>query len=365
MNNYRLYACEKCFNDKRILELIKEKQSKGDCQWCGAKDVFVISIDELGPVFRDAASIYVETGDTTGDDIGFLLQGDWEIFSDEIENNSLAHDMTIEILEAGLHPKDSTDYPDYRAYFQHAESELEEEWEERINKLLSGKPVDKVNTEDDISGRLEFACEDLARDYEKGSIFYRARIHKDRARSDKFELTELGAPPPDKTPAGRANKKGIPVLYLASDDNTALSEVRAWKGAAVAIARMKLCRRLTLIDLIEPRPSESPFFEEHLNWKIQLAGLFQMLADELSRPVMAHEQEKHYMPSQHLCDLLKSFNYDGVIFPSAMGSGHNLVLFKPIDAEPLDVTYYRVQGVRFQYELLNEYEDIYEEWPYS
>lgn len=367
MNDQRLYACEWCFSDESLREWIRENGTRGECQWCGSQDVFIVSIFELGSLFRDAASIYVETGDTSGDDIAFLLQGDWDIFSEKIEEapGDLMRDMTIDILEAGVDPGDAVDLPDYHGYFKSEELELEEEWEEKIIALLSGEPLEAIQNEDELPSRLAVACEDLAGDYEQGYIFYRARIHKDRSRDDRFAPTELGAPPPDKTPAARANRAGEPVLYLSSDADTALSEVRAWKGAAVAIAQMRLCRRLFLVNLLELKSPESPFFEENLRWKLQLDGLFRKFAEELSRPVMPHEQDQLYLPGQHLCELIKRYRYDGVAFPSAMGRGYNVVLFNPSDAEPLEVTYFRINEVTFQFEVLDEHEEIYEEWPYD
>ncbi len=363
----RLYACERCFKDERLREWIIEQRTRGDCQWCGSQDVFIVPIFELGSIFRDAASIYVETDDTSGDDIAYLLQGDWEVFSEDIEEapDNLMRDMTIEILETGMDPKDAVDFPDYHGFFRSEEPWLEEEWEEKIMALLSGKLLEAMSAQDELPDRLEVACEDLARDYEEGYILYRARIHNDRSRHDRFATRELGAPPSDKTPAARANRAGELLLYLSSDAETALSEVRAWKGAAVAVAKMRLCQRLFLVDLLELKSPESPFFEENLRWKIQLGRLFQRFADELSRPVMPHEQERLYLPSQYLCNLIKIFRYNGVIFPSAMGKGYNVVLFNPSDAEPIEVTYFRVKEIQFEFDILDEHEEIYEEWPYD
>ena len=66
---------------------------------------------------------------------------------------------------------------------------------------------------------------------------------------------------------------------------TALAEVRAWKGMAVAVAKCEVKNRLLVVSLLHYELPKSPFFEELLQWKMQLAELFGRLADELSRPV--------------------------------------------------------------------------------
>lgn len=144
---------------------------------------------------------------------------------------------------------------------------------------------------------LEVACEDLVKEYQEGDILYRARTHKNRSLREKFTLEELGAPSPRNAKASRANRYGEPVLYLASDVETALSEVRAWKGAAVAIAGMRISRRLFLVNLMDFEVPKSPFFEEDLRWKVQLVGLFHRFADDLSRPVIPDEEQHLYLPS--------------------------------------------------------------------
>jgi len=198
--------------------------------------------------------------------------------------------------------------------------------------------------------------------YEEGRTFYRARIHEDRNQKDRFSATDLGAPRPDQMKkAGRVNRAGEPVLYLASDENTALAEKRPWRGAAVAVATMKLRKRSRVIDLLNLKIPKSPFFEEHLAWKLQLAGLFHRLGEELSRPIMPHEEPRLYVPTQHLCDLIRWAGYDGVVYPSAMGPGFNVVLFDPTIAETVDLVYMRVGLVRLDCEEIPSTHEIYEE----
>ena len=372
MNREGSRACHRCFKHKVLIDLIREAGQRGWCDWCGGRNVYVIPLWKLGEVFRHVLNIY-EHSDSGGDQISFLLQEDWEIFSDKIEQgpDNLMQEMTVAILKAGLTAKDYySDYPDFDGDFRREEAWLEDRWDEMAEAFLSGK--ESAFEANDFAGaagdvfpdQMEVAFEDLVTIYEPGKVLYRARIHKDRYRTEMFRLDEMGAPPPDKTLDGRANRAGQPVFYLASDADTALCEVRAWKEAAVALADVKIKRRLLIVDLLNIKTVESPFFDELLAWRLQLGGLFYRLSEELSRPIMAHEEKDLYRSTQYLCDCIKKAGYDGVTFPSAMGKGFNVVVFDPQDAEPIDMKYVRVDKIWPRFRDFGKYEDIYEEGPY-
>jgi len=372
MNQHDSRACHRCFRDKVLVDFIRREGKRSWCDWCGARNVYVVPISVLGDIFREAASVY-GPGDWDDESISFRLQEDWEIFSDRIEeaNDDLMQKMTVAILKAGLDPKELFDHPDYEGGFRREDLWLEEHWDQMAESFLSGKASSVVGsglagtTGHAFPDQMEVAFEDLATIYEPGEVLYRARIHKDRYRKDMFRLDEMGAPPPDRTLDGRANRAGQPVFYLASDADTALCEVRAWKGAAVALADIEIKRRLLIVDLLKIETVESPFFDDLLAWRLQLTGLFYRLAEELSQPVMVHEEKDLYRSTQYLCDCIKKAGYDGVTFPSAMGKGFNIVAFNPRAAEPVDMKYVRVDEMWPHFRDFGKYEDIYEEGPYQ
>lgn len=340
--------------------------------------MYVVPLYELGDIFREAVTIY-QPGEWDDDSISYLLQGDWQVYSNKIERASddLMQEMTVSILKAGIDPKDylSGDYPDFSEGFRRKEARLVDHWHEKAEAYYTGgeKPFAWIPTEGDTFGldyedfpdQLEVAFEDLSTTYGPGKILYRARKHDDRFRPERFRLSEMGAPPPTETPAGRANRKNEPMLYLASDTETALAEVRAWRGIAVAVATFQVKRRLSVVSLLNYAFPKSPFFDDLLEWKIQLGGLFYRLADELSRPVLPREEDKIYFSTQYLCDWVKKSGYDGIEYPSAMGSGHNIVLFNSDDAEPIEVKYVCITGSEHSYRELSYHDLIYDEGPFD
>jgi len=154
-------------------------------------------------------------------------------------------------------------------------------------------------------------------------------------------------------------------LYVASDEKTALCEIRAWKGAAVAIASIRVQNQINFVSLLQKVEIESPFFDELIEWRVGLAELFYRLAEELSLPVTPHEENDLYLSTQYLCDWIKKSSYIGVEFPSAMGPGHNLVFFDTSAAIPVEIKYVRVNETDFTHSVLDEHEEIYEEHPYE
>jgi hypothetical protein len=119
---------------------------------------------------------------------------------------------------------------------------------------------------------------------------------------------------------------------------------------------MKIRRRLWLIDLSQLRPVKSPFFEDLLRWRLDLANLLYRLGQDMARPVMPHEQEILYKPTQLLALMIQATGHDGCIYPSAMGSGKNYVLFDTQAAEVLNIEHVRVTSATFFSKPLSPYE---------
>ena len=381
MIKYDEIVCTECFNDEELKEIILENDEIDDCPWCGAKNVNVIPIIELGDLFRQVAEIYqpvnIHYEYQIGDPISHLMQEDWNIFSDKITESAdnLMDELMIAILEAGTDPKDDVDLPNYNGSFERKEPWLEENWDLYIEKMLKEKirlRAENYNLSDEGINLynpdfIEVAFEEATKEYRSGTIFYRARIHKERKRVHRYDKSEMGAPPTiDINEAGRVNSKDEIVLYMSSKDKTAISEVRPWKGAAVAVAKMKLQKTITVIDLLKRKKIKSPFFEDMLDWKLQVNGLFYRFAEDLSRPLMPSEQEDLYKPTQNLSSLIKKAGYDGIVYPSAMAKGYNIVTFDPEVAKPVDdVKYFRIGYIHYHKNLLNEHDEIYEETPYD
>jgi hypothetical protein len=65
-------------------------------------------------------------------------------------------------------------------------------------------------------------------------------------------------PRPNQASEGRVNPKGIPCLYGATSPNTAVAEVRPWKGELVSVGKFTLCRSVEIIECLK-------FYDEDKN----------------------------------------------------------------------------------------------------
>jgi hypothetical protein len=153
---------------------------------------------------------------------------------------------------------------------------------------------------------------------------------------------------------GRANPKGIPYLYLATQLNTAVAEVRPWVGALVSVAQLKTTRPLKVVNcskeerrLIiyggEPEPEE----RELEVWRdINYA---------FSRPVTQNDLKADYVPTQVIAEHFRHHGFDGIGFKSSLGAGYNLALFDFDSADVLNCTLFQVETVEFTISERNQY----------
>jgi RES domain-containing protein len=329
-------ACAQCFADRRLQDWIRAQGHRGRCRWCGAAKARVVPLEQLGPLFRSVAETYEPLQEREQFDsaemISTLLQDDWQIFSDRITcapGNHLQN-MAVALLQAGIHPRDlATEHPDYGDLFVRKEllrMSVAELFYARLEPLelpAEAAPPAEADFPPDTVG---FAVADLGTTYPSARVFYRARPY-DPDRAEPYAPEELGAPPPERSPAGRGNRAGSPVLYVSTDVATAVAEKRASPGQSIGIACIRLQRPQKVLNLVRLPYLKSPFFEEDLRWKVEALELLDSFGEELSKPVTADDTEEQYEISQEACDAIRAADFDGVAYPSGLGPGHNVFFF--------------------------------------
>jgi hypothetical protein len=155
------------------------------------------------------------------------------------------------------------------------------------------------------------------------SIFYRARV----CDGDKFfDISKMGAPPPDKAGGGRANPPGIPYLYLADNANIAIYEVKPAIKDYISVGKFITTKKLNCIDLRDISPVQF-YREEDYEKAVKYTGLFREISKQLTASVNHKLKHFEYVPTQFFCELVKSFLYDGVMYGSSCGDGYNLIIF--------------------------------------
>lgn len=166
----------------------------------------------------------------------------------------------------------------------------------------------------------------------------RVRLHRARPVSGcdwHSTLASLGPPPKSDRgpPASRMSPAGIPILYAAFDEITALAEVMSRSGQA-SIGTFSPLRPLKVLDLRADRPVPAPTIFDNASARARgLPGFVEAFRDEIARPV-ARDGREHidYVPSQIVTEFIRRVyrtgageRLDGVLYPSTKNSGGTCV----------------------------------------
>ena len=160
---------------------------------------------------------------------------------------------------------------------------------------------------------------------------------------------------------GRANSAGIPVLYLASTERTAISEVRPWVESDVSLAQFRITRELRAIDLSQGHGRSSwegftrrqLFGEEEPDADAKEKAVWIDIDNAFSRPVTLSDEKENYIPTRILAELFQEAGYDAIVYRSHFGqeerNGHNLAIFRLEDAEIINCTPCQVKSIEVEY----------------
>lgn len=177
-----------------------------------------------------------------------------------------------------------------------------------------------------------------------GRTLYRVRANKIGLR-EAIPLSEMGAPPPHLARPGRMNPLGIPYLYVALEQTTAISEARPWVGALLSVASLLPQRTLRVVNL-NYRDVKPPEMQVQKGEEKEYLAFLLFISQSLARPQNQND-ELSYIPTQYLAEKFKRQGLDGIIYLSVLREpGNNLVLFDVDSAVVKDVTLHEVQGVK-------------------
>lgn len=200
-----------------------------------------------------------------------------------------------------------------------------------------------------------------------GQFLWRAQQgdHWETVCVDGVESEDQGPLPPARMKPlshsareGRVNPKGIPCLYLATDKDTAMAEVRPWIGSYISVGQFKSLKDLVLVDCSVEHATNIMF-----HWYSKEPGpaerekaVWAHIDRAFSEPVSPDESTADYAPTQILAEAFRSHGYDGVLYKSLLGKGLNVTLFDIDTAALVNCFLYQVKSVTFQFdEAANPY----------
>lgn len=209
---------------------------------------------------------------------------------------------------------------------------------------------------DDFLATVLATSQKRLKTYKSGTTLWRAQLGNDYAEDgiilkpvayEKLRMKPLNK----KAKEGRLNPKGIPVLYLSTEQNTAMAEVRPWIGSFISLARFILSSDQNIIDCsdfynITPIPVLLNF---NLTANQKENNVWNDINRAFSMPVTNSDDTADYAPTQIIAELFKEQGYDGVAYKSALGGGLNLVLFDIDSAYVAEVMLYKVENISFKF----------------
>ena len=329
--------CDSCFNDKFLSDQIKELSSGSvsQCTYCNSTNVRVLDETAMTDTVSSILSLYSPSVTEEAKELHYFLKKDWSLLKN-------VDDANCRILLDKIFPEQNPS--NLRFVSKQAPNKKSNLWDEFQLELKHKNrffPVNKIEVED-LKNLFSFL---ILKD--NPSSFFRARVCEDKT---KYPIDRMGKPPEKWVRNGRANPVGISYLYTASAMDTAISEVRPHVGDYVTIAQFNSNRPLVLLDLRDPRETISPFAieeEELLDLLNELEYLCK-LGEQLSKAILPKEADLEYLGSQYLCEMIKHFNYDGVVYRSSMGHGFNIALFDDSKLQPQgDTQIYKVNTVNY------------------
>lgn len=216
-------------------------------------------------------------------------------------------------------------------------------------------------------------CGDREKRVEAGSALWRAQdghswrpyYQEDPDSGEEIHVDDFPSPYsnermkplPDSALEGRANPKGIPCLYVATDKETAMSEVRPWLGAIITIGQFEIKRDLNILDFSLEHGSANNFglYFREPTIEEKIKAVWRDIDNAFSEPTQASDSNSDYAPTQIISEYIKSKGYDGIAYKSALADGHNLALFNLDVAEIINCTVYKTSTIKFEFEHAEEH----------
>ena len=146
----------------------------------------------------------------------------------------------------------------------------------------------------------------------------------------------------DRAHEGRVNPRGIPCLYMATDDVTAMMEVRPWAGSVLTISHLVLLKGVTLVDCTQAAEFN---LDEPMTQRLE-SNNWHVLNEAFSLPVFQAEDVADYAPTQYIAEVFRAAKYDGIMYESKVGSGKNVAIFGPAIAEVVSMQLRQANNLR-------------------
>ena len=363
-----MICCVHCFKDAEIKSMINSYNKNGICDLCGQENVNIYntnSDDYLIVLFEGLLDIYV-TADMFEEDfpianLPFLrdeLKKQWDIFEDNV-TPYLIEEIIKNICTEYLDSRKSL-LTDPVGILNLADEDYLNE-NSIVGKYSWGDFVlsikNKFRFHTDIFKKeiLGKYCPYLESVLPKDQVLYRARISNELG----FSIDKMGAPPKELVRAGRINPEGLSYLYLSDSRETTVYETRASLHDYVCIGEFRAVKDIKVIDLTGL--DKISVFNPDLDYAFHAINRVHLkrINDEIAKPVRSSDSHLEYLPTQYICDYIKSIpleigsdelKYDGIMYKSTItNNSYNIAIFNPNLFECTKTEIKKINHVAYKY----------------
>lgn len=186
------------------------------------------------------------------------------------------------------------------------------------------------------------------------TILWRAQLgsewHDDPEHPALLALpSERMKPRRGRATEGRANPKGLPVLYLATTKETAMAEVRPSKGIDISLAQFKVLRDLTIVDFSTEDDHHPIYLKEPADEAARDAAVWADIDRAFSAPTERSDDGVEYVATQIITDAIRAAGYDGIAYQSGLEKGHNVALFDLDAADVINCALWDLKSVSYEF----------------
>ena len=366
--------CENCFSADILKRSIRACGTLGNCPTCHSNQVMTIEtedIPQIAPEFIDWFSDLIVCFSPSSELpenfpkkkiqlLKFELKKNWHIFSDLVDEDEI-YDIVTNIC-SDLYRYNSKLFDEPIGLLLNEDADYLHE-----HSLMMGKTWDDFVDEIKYHNRyhaqtinlnlLEKMLAYLQTTVKCGETFYRCRLSDD---NNTIDADHMGAPPQGKATPGRANAAGISCLYLASNELTAIAEVRAGVFDYLTIAEFRLKQDIPVIDFraiasLCPVGIMMDYFEYALNKEHLMR-----IDSEMARGLRRGDHSIDYVATQYIADFVKCITvqspdgkkanaYAGIIYKSTLNpNGYNLAVFDQNLCECVSTKACTVNSLRYE-----------------
>lgn len=338
-------CCVECFQDAQIRAMIRTKNLIGDCDFCGQRNTAIYIMEpssDLLDLISSVINVYEEN--TEGKPLLDVLINDWNIFNRTLPTVRNLVETICKIIpetcEFGPNVKIPHTYNEnYGIFSGHSWGDFSEVIKTK-NRFYNG-----YFKADQFVSFLSYAITK----HPKGADFFRARVWGDGHGYTSAE--EMGAPPIGKRKSGRINPEGIGVLYLTSDEKTALSEVRASAFDFVSVGTFRLKKDIYVVNIPRLNNISPAVYSSGLESLAANIKIFSDIAKEIAKPLRRNDSALEYLPTQYITEFIKSKGYSGVEYASTMETGgNNIAVFDEKLLELKEVHDVEIKKIEYVYD---------------